>query len=420
MTHSPIKANWKYVAEGSTLNFMRDDSPLLGIDIETTSDLEATPALYAALEKRRQHYQAQPLPLFEAITRDDDLAPMQSLAANWRGAAKHIVIIGMGGASLGGQVLAQLHGHLSPLSALQSQKPHLIFTETLDGDEIEALFSASLKDMRFLIISKSGTTIETLMQTQMLLSALESAPIKAAEVALIISDRGDNPLRILAATHNIPVWDHEADIGGRYSVISNVGLLPCLLAGGDALALKYGAASVLDDFLTQEKSAPQGGAALQIAHNQAGRAISVLMPYTAKLERFTFWYRQLWAESLGKQGQAILPVNALGPADQHSQLQLYSAGADDKFYTLITAPIKGDYGRLHAASAQAMAQTLTNSARPVRVIRLATLNDATLGGLFMHFMLETILVGDVLGINPFDQPAVDDVKIRTRQILETL
>jgi glucose-6-phosphate isomerase len=169
-----------------------------------------------------------------------------------------------------------------------------------------------------------------------------------------------------------------------------------------------------------------------------GRGIHVMMAYADRLERLTKWWVQLWAESLGKEGRGSQPVAAIGPVDQHSQLQLYLAGPNDKVFTVITTAIAGTgpvmdaelaaragepgfagrrIGDLVAAQGRATADTLARNRRPVRRIEVESLDARTIGELTMHFMLETILTGYALGVDPFDQPAVEEGKILAKQYL---
>jgi glucose-6-phosphate isomerase len=169
-----------------------------------------------------------------------------------------------------------------------------------------------------------------------------------------------------------------------------------------------------------------------------GKTISVLMGYADRLERFARWYVQLWAESLGKDGKGTTPLGALGPVDQHSQLQLFIAGPRDKLFTVITVDVAGrgpiidselaaragepgfggkTIGDLVAAQGRATADTLAKNGCPVRAIHLDRLDERTLGELLMHFMLETIIAAHLLGVDPFDQPAVEEGKILAKRYL---
>ena len=162
------------------------------------------------------------------------------------------------------------------------------------------------------------------------------------------------------------------------------------------------------------------------------------MAYADRLERFTRWYVQLWAESLGKDGKGTTPIGALGPVDQHSQLQLYIAGPRDKLFTIVTVASAGrgprmaadlarlagepefagkTIGDLVAAEGRATAETLARNGCPVRTIHLERLDEAALGELLMHFMLETIIAAHLLGVDPFDQPAVEEGKVLAKRYL---
>ena len=160
------------------------------------------------------------------------------------------------------------------------------------------------------------------------------------------------------------------------------------------------------------------------------------MPYMDALQPLTFWYRQLWAESLGKGGNGTLPVNALGTVDQHSQLQLYLDGPNDKFFSLIFAeknnsteiPSLSDdvdlgyldrksFGDLVEASQRATAETLIRHGRPTRIFHIQQPNEEAVGALMAHYILETMLTARLLGVNPFDQPAVEESKALARNYL---
>jgi len=316
--------------------------------------------------------------------------------------------------------------------------------DNLDAQSLQDLLGRlDLKKTAFLAISKSGGTPETLAQTLVCLGAVAGAVGEAAAGShfIAITDPGDNPLRRLAARWSMIVLNHDPGIGGRFSVLSLVGLLPALILGLDAAAVRRGAARVLDETLAADlpaKSAVAAGAALAKTAIDAGLRASVLMPYSDRLIDFAKWYCQLWAESLGKAGKGSLPVHALGPVDQHSQLQLYLDGPNIAHYTVLTCPAETDLpipvavggndpayaylagrtvGDLVAAEARAIIETMSQNGRPVRVIAIDRLDEETMGGLLMHFMLETIVTADLLGVDAFDQPAVEQGKALTRQYL---
>ena len=392
------------------------------------------------LAKAHAVYQKQPLPHMLLAEKTDDIAAMQNMADQLGDGATRILILGTGGSSLGAQVLAQVHGCLTP--AGQMNGPQLIFVDNLDGESYLRLLEGDLSTSRFLVVSKSGGTAETMMQAGGALLALEKQGLSPASHMGGIAGRGDNALRRLGAAHGFSLLDHEDDIGGRFSVFTNVGLLPALWAGGDVAQIRAGAAGVMAGL--QEAAAdfaPLLGAAAQVAHIAAGRNISVMMAYADRLERLAFWYRQLWAESLGKQGKGSVPVNALGPVDQHSQMQLYMAGPDDKFYTVLTQATRGHgtgvpksfaqddglaalaghkMGNLVDAEARGTIDTLIEAGRPVRHMALERISDESVGALLMHFQLETIYAADALNVDAFDQPAVEAGKIRAKQYLSEM
>lgn len=419
------------------------------------------------LDNYRSELKANPLPLFSVPHQRDDFASINELATTLK-KFRRVVFLGTGGSSFGGQVLAQLNGWgIAPHQQQRGQQrgqqqrgqqqrgqqkgqenksalpalPALFFLDNLSAHSLAALLSPNtLPDTGFVVISKSGGTADTLMQFSAALSAVQKAGLPADKHFFAITENTKNPLRRIAESLKIKILPHNPDIGGRFSVLTNVGLLPAALAGLDITAVRKGAARSLTDFLTTDTlrdNSPAMGAALQIAHSKKGRVISVLMPYDERLDRFAFWYRQLWAESLGKDKRGTTPVNALGPVDQHSQLQLYLEGADDKFYTLITAPQNNTLtadaqacnvpelnwlhnrklGDLVAAHAEATYQALMNKGRPVRKIDMRAFDEEAIGHLLMDFMLETILAAHLLEVNAFDQPAVEQGKIIAKNIM---
>jgi glucose-6-phosphate isomerase len=235
--------------------------------------------------------------------------------------------------------------------------------------------------------------------------------------------------------------DHHTGIGGRFSVLTNVGLLPAAVLGLDVAAIRAGAAEAYEPIRTGAAAADAPAAlaaASSFAAAMEGWGIAVTMAYSDRLERFTRWWVQLWAESLGKDGRGTQPVAAIGPVDQHSQQQLYLAGPRDKLYTVITTGVAGlgprmdealsrragepDFagrtiGDLVAAQGRATADTLARNGRPTRRMHIERLDERSLGELLMHTMLETILTGYAMGVDPFDQPAVEESKILAKRYL---
>ncbi|MGO1120296.1 glucose-6-phosphate isomerase [Rhodovibrionaceae bacterium A322] len=374
-----------------------------------------------------------------------DLAAMADLAERFRLRCDDVLILGTGGSSLGGQTLYELvdRGYGPAKGA-----PRLHFMDNVDPDSFAAfLDSVDAARLGVLAISKSGGTAETLSQVLIALDYLRQTLGESGlkEAMAVITEPNCGPLKRLADRYDLPCLDHHEGIGGRYSVLTNVGLLPACLAGLDPLAIRAGAAQVLDGFLqptVEVDASPVLGAALAVGLSRdKGINQSVLMPYVDRLACFAGWYRQLWAESLGKNGQGTTPIKAIGAVDQHSQLQLYLDGPRDKFFTLMRletcgqgAPVPSDLaddlgldylsgrrlGDLIDAEAKATAATLISNGCPTRLFTFDRLDEEVMGGLFMHFMLETVLAAELFAVSPFGQPAVEEGKELTRQYMRDL
>jgi glucose-6-phosphate isomerase len=388
------------------------------------------------------------LPLLRLPETTADLAPLGELARRFAAGATDVVLLGTGGSSLGGQTLVQLSGHAVPGLGLFREGPRLHFFDNLDPDTFTQMMARlPLATTRFIAVSKSGGTAETLMQTAAVIAALGKAGLAREIPRLLIAlseakvGSKRNGLRELLAPYEVAVLDHDPHVGGRYSVLTNVGLLPAAIAGCDIEAIRRGAATALEPVLAERppRSVPSAvGAALSYTAALRGKSIAVMMAYADRLERFTRWYVQLWAESLGKDGKGTTPIAALGPVDQHSQQQLFIAGPRDKLVTVVTvgtaglgpridptlATLSGEpgfggksIGDLVAAQGRAMIETFARAGIPVRSIHIETLDEASLGELLMHFMLETIITARLMGVDPFDQPAVEDAKVLAKRYL---
>jgi glucose-6-phosphate isomerase len=387
----------------------------------------------------RQAHEKNTLELLRIPERRDDLAQAQEAAEVLSKNASVVAVLGIGGSSLGGQALADL----VPFGSTRS--PRVIFFDNIDPVTFDAaLKSFDLRTARFVAISKSGGTAEPLVQTLAAADAIDKAGggkyIKYHFT--VVTEPKPNPLRAFAESIGCAILDHPAGIGGRYSVLTTVGIFPALLMGLDAAALRKGASDTLATILSgaDARDVPAAaGAALHHALARGGRLReTVLWSYADRLKTFGPWWRQLWAESLGKDGKGTTPVAALGPVDQHSQLQLFLDGPDDALYTMLSTDtahmgpeipaaradalglsyLSGKtMGDLVAAEARATAETLAKRGRPVRRIYAPKLDERTLGALMMHFMLETILMGRLMGVDPFDQPAVEEGKVLARKYL---
>ena len=391
------------------------------------------------------------LPLLLVPEETADIDQTAAALAKLSEGAKTIVFFGTGGSSLGGQTLAQLAGWNIPggADAAQKQRPRTRFYDNLDPATLEAgLAGLDLAMTRFVVTSKSGNTPETLVQVIAALDAFAKAGLagRISTSFLGLTEpfavSKENGLRQLCEAQSIPLLDHHTGIGGRYSALTNVGLLPALARGLDVHAIRRGAKMVADGVRARPLPMafpPALGAALAVGLSKSrGIRVQVMMPYSDRLGRLAHWFVQLWAESLGKKGEGTTPIACLGPLDQHSQLQLFMDGPREHLMTVLRLDTAGrgnridralaatagldemadrTVGDLVAAQAQGVPQALAQAGRPVRTFDIARLDEEAIGALMMHFMIETILAGRMLGIDPFDQPAVELAKVLSRERL---
>ena len=347
----------------------------------------------------------------------NDLAGIWDASERLSDGCIDLLMIGTGGSSLGARTLCALAANA---------KPKLHFLENVDPAKLDPLLERlDPTQTKVLFISKSGGTVETMAVSMIVMNWLiESCGESALErQTMAITEQTDNPLTRLCYRYAIPIMAHDPEIDGRYSVFSVVGVLPAMIAGLDVVEIRNGAASVLTSM------APVDGAALAAAFTEERQhTSSVLMPYRDQLADLALWYRQLWAESLGKEGKGTTPIQASGTVDQHSQLQLYLDGRNDKLISLITCPTAGSgltipdslakeagmsdlggrpIGDLLDAFSSATADALIEASRPVRIFQIERLDEATIGALLMHFILETLITARLWRVNPFGQPAVE-------------
>ena len=395
----------------------------------------------AALGRIRAAYADEALPLLALPEKHDDIAGITAVAERFRSSFDDVVILGTGGSSLGGQTLCSLADTgFGP----RPGAPRLHFMDNVDPHTFDGLIGGvNWRRTGVIAISKSGSTAETLFQLGVLLQTLRAyvAKDRVADHVVVITEATENPVTIIARDLGCTVLDHDANIGGRYSVLSVTGMLPAAIAGLDIARLRAGAATISGPLLSgaaAEDIPPAAGAALAVGLNRnAGTRLTVLMPYCDRLADLGLWFCQLWAESVGKQGEGTTPVRAIGTVDQHSQLQLYLDGPADKMFSLILtdtagqgAAVPADFadieglsylagrtmGDLLAVAGRSTAETLANNGRPTRVFHVPVVDEMSMGALMMHFMLETMITADLIGVNAFDQPAVEG-KILSREYL---
>ncbi len=338
-------------------------------------------------------------------------------------------VAGIGGSSLGLRAILAASG-------LTHGKVCLI--DSPDSAEIRRRVEERSRDRSAIcIITKSGGTSETLS------IFMELRRLLGSEVPVIaVTDPEKGELRKLAEAKSWDTLPVPSNVGGRFSVLSPVGLLPAAFAGADTKAILEGADLVRKDFLSGGAGSLSGRIAGAFLSRFNSHPVHVFMPYDDRLYQTSLWFAQLWAESLGKalnlKGEKVntgqTPLPCRGPADQHSLVQLFMEGPSDKTITIISnrysekgTPSEGEFsgvptmaylqGRspdeLRAAEASATAEALEEKGLPVSSISLPEVSEYYLGQLFMALETATVLCGLAMGINPLDQPGVERGKILT-------
>ncbi|WP_307983752.1 glucose-6-phosphate isomerase [uncultured Helicobacter sp.] len=350
---------------------------------------------------------------------------------------KNLIIVGIGGSSLG------LRAIDSALSHLPNRKNiYLQFLEHTDPvHSHKVLDTLNIKETLFIVISKSGTTIETSSLFKYIVARFSLFDINASHLACITDE--DSPLFHLAKSKNIPVICIDKNVGGRFSVLSSVGILPLMILGFDTQRILNGAKAFVEGFFAR-KHDHLLHKAFFLAKNYQTLPINVLFSYSSVFRDFNLWYVQLWAESLGKlnahnQKVGLTPLALIGSIDQHSSLQLIVQGVMNKSVTFLTInqqcflepkipdislPYLESSDFVNATSfltllnlqQKATMETLKAEGIPTDLITLESLDEASVGALIMYFELLTSCAGAVFGINTYDQPGVEFGKKRLREM----
>lgn len=350
-----------------------------------------------------------------------------------------VLVLGIGGSSLGARaVYHALCGPEAITGVGDSGKPRLHLPDNSDPYLLKHLLTALKPESTcVLVISKSGGTVETAAQMLIVVEWLKAALGDGAKKQLVaITDPKSGSLRELAMAEGWHMLTVPPNVGGRFSVLSAVGLLPALLCGVDIDAMLAGAASMIDRCMNDTLAENPAGliAAVHVLqHRLRGRPIHVMMPYSDQLRPFAAWHVQLWAESLGKRvnldgeivEQGPTPLPAVGATDQHAQVQLFIEGPRDKVISFIrvaepavdiTMPsIEGanhylgghSLSELLEAELQGTMQALANTGRPSLLVTIPRVDAHSLGALFYLYEAATALAGDLYGIDTFDQPGVE-------------
>tara|TARA_E500000178_G_scaffold88819_1_gene87682 strand:+ start:1435 stop:2658 length:1224 start_codon:yes stop_codon:yes gene_type:complete len=332
---------------------------------------------------------------------------------------KRIVTIGLGGSILGTQAVNYF--------LKKKSKKELIFLNNLNQEKINKLNKLKdLKNSLFIIISKSGNTIEVLS----IINSLKNKANFNNKNSLIITDNKKNHLSSFAKKFKIRIIFHRYYISGRYSVFSETALVPCYLMGINISNFRK---NILNFLYKKKSKLVKNLINLSKIYNSKKVNSLILLNYCEGLEYFLLWCQQLIAESLGKKGKGILPLISIGPRDHHSLLQLYLDGPKDNFFYIFSfkesKKIKRIKGLFNEAlnrnniqkvlenQKKAMISLLKIKKIPFLSVEIKKRNEETLGELFSYFILETVFMSENLKINPFNQPAVEQLKILTKQNL---
>lgn len=346
------------------------------------------------------------------------------------GKFEYVVVVGIGGSSLGSKAADRMLRHLPHRNAKK-----LIFLENCDPIELSSVIkSIDIRKTLFLIISKSGSTIETTSIFKLAISVLGgSLGAQACVEQIAVITDPDSPLDKLARENNITRFHLPKSVGGRFSVLSAVGLVPLSLVGYDVNAMLEGARATRDEFFVNDPLQLSRKAAFYV-NNYQKYPMNVLFGYSNGFEEITKWYVQLWGESLGKlnakkERVGLTPIGLIGSIDQHSFLQLIMEGPKDKtvsflrtrsFENSLCVPeisLKGLEGtdfvngekfrKVINSQQEATRDALVANGVACDEIELDRFDEWHVGALFMQYMLLTSLAGHHFGINTYDQPGVE-------------
>ena len=428
-------------------NVMSDclKSPICIYPEELESYAEKTKKIHSTLVKTREN---GGLPFYELPYKKEDVELVKRTVSEIKSEMgeklENFVVIGIGGSSLGGIALtrALLHPFHNLLPPAKRGAPRIFFVENIDPDQIQGFFDMLDPEKTVInVISKSGSTAETM--ANFLLFQKYMAEIigenNFRKQVIATTDPKKGAMRNIAEEMEIRTLPVPEGVGGRFSVLSPVGLFPAAMVGIDIDLVLEGAAFM--DRITSKENLFENPAYMNAIihyhlHTRKNVNVAVLMPYSEALAEISLWYRQLLAESLGKMyavtGEVVYagqtPVKAVGAVDQHSQIQLYREGPFDKVITILrvenfknflnipslhekfeaSAYLGGHtLNELFEAEAKATMLALTKSGRPNIEIVVPEVNPYTVGQIFYMYEVQTIFAGYLYGVNPVDQPGVE-------------
>jgi glucose-6-phosphate isomerase len=370
-----------------------------------------------------------------------NLQKIKDYTSKVNGKYKYFVVCGIGGSMLGPQTIVEA---IKPEVVGQS----VFFIDNIDPSLIHQIFhQIDLSKTLFLIQTKSGQTPETIAHFSFVADRLEQSNLNLKDHVAVVTDPTNGYLRGIAKAHDLPSFEIPANVGGRFSVLSSIGLLVSELVNIDTTELLSGAENSLLQNLDDKGEKDAFKLSLsQYLLSIKGLNINVLMPYSSRLKRLSEWYKQLLSESIGKKnnlnGQIVntglTPVSAVGATDQHSQLQLFEEGPFDKLVVFIQVKqsdhnyliprVTADGGRfeflegktfqdLLEAEFKATRESLTQAGKANISLEIDTVNEYNLGSLFMFLQLSVGFLGELFEIDTFNQPGVEKSKVLTKKFL---
>ncbi|GAB3672499.1 glucose-6-phosphate isomerase [Halopiger thermotolerans] len=342
--------------------------------------------------------------------------------------AEALVTVGIGGSALGAATITN--------ALAEESDAETVFLDNVDPEWVtQQLESLPLSETAINVVSRSGTTAETLANFLVVREAFESAGVDWTERTIVTTGES-GPLRNLADRHDLPSLKVPDGVPGRFSALSAVGMVAAAVCGHDLEALLEGAAAERETLSGSLFECPAYAyGATTYALDGRGAGINAVMPYAESLETSAEWFAQLWAESLGKDDLGQTPARALGVTDQHSQLQLYRAGPRDKLVSFVVPQERADrsipetdveelaylgdstLGELLEAEFEATEASLAAAGRPNVRVEIDRVDEYELGGLLYGMEAACVLAGELYGVNTFEQPAVEWAKKATRGLL---
>jgi glucose-6-phosphate isomerase len=361
-----------------------------------------------------------------------DTKDVKETGAFIREHSEYFILLGIGGSALGPKTIMEA---LSPFHNLR-KSPKVFIYDNVDPSTLRGIMSLiDLKKTAINVISKSGSTAETVASFMILYDEMKKTiGDKVSERFIVTTDPEKGNLRKIAGEHGMRTLPVPRNVGGRYSVLSPVGLLLAGAIGIDADELLRGAKDIHDKCIEPElwkNPAFLFGTLLYLMEREEKRGINVLMPYSDRLKSLSEWFCQLWAESLGKLGMGLTPYPSSGTTDQHSQLQLWMEGPEDKVVIFVRVedhgadvkipPVFSDMEGMGYLAGKSMAGLmnaeeestelcLAKAGRPNMTINVPVVDAYHLGQLFYFFEIATAFVGFLYGVNPFNQPSVEEGK----------